>query len=522
MRVAVIGSGIAGVSLASTLVDRGLKPVILDVGEVDHENRTSLIKGFSKQSPNQWDRDTKKTLFVNPSLKNRGAIPKKFSFGSDYFYGKSVKEAEVSADGVLPPFSYAKGGFSTSWGASVLPPDDQDILDWPVKSKELGPYYKKILNQVPFSATNDDLERTFPLYTDQADPLRLDRGNREILSDLTRFANRFDQNNVVFGQSRLLTRATTQNDSPGCQYCGQCLSGCVYDCIYKADQTLESLLRSQKVEYLKDVLVDSLQESHDQVKIFAHSKGTPVQFEFERVFLAAGAVNSTRIVLNSKKLYNQNVTLLSCSSLVAPMLRFRPLPGSWPNSNTQPGLFFEFKVEELSNHWVHTQLSTPNELIYEMLGIREIQGPFAWLKKKATEHLVIAHCNIHSNHSNGYDLKLDQNNVLHSTRQNLPEHSMAFKLVKNRLSFLGKKFGCHVLNSQVKDSSRGGGYHVGGTMPMSLNPKSNLNTNLLGNPIGWTRIHVVDSSILPSLPATTIGLASMANARRIGTEVPLQ
>jgi choline dehydrogenase-like flavoprotein len=44
-------------------------------------------------------------------------------------------------------------------------------------------------------------------------------------------------------------------------------------------------------------------------------------------------------------------------------------------------------------------------------------------------------------------------------------------------------------------------------------------TDRLGRPGGWERIHVVDSSVFPSIPATTITMSVMANAHRIGAAV---
>jgi len=53
---------------------------------------------------------------------------------------------------------------------------------------------------------------------------------------------------------------------------------------------------------------------------------------------------------------------------------------------------------------------------------------------------------------------------------------------------------------------------------MSANP-SGLETDLLGRPQGLKRTHIVDSSVLPSIAATTITFTVMANAHRIGTAV---
>jgi choline dehydrogenase-like flavoprotein len=42
----------------------------------------------------------------------------------------------------------------------------------------------------------------------------------------------------------------------------------------------------------------------------------------------------------------------------------------------------------------------------------------------------------------------------------------------------------------------------------------------LGRPAGLARLHVVDASSLPAIPATTITLSVMANAHRIAAEAP--
>src|SRR5450756_388635 len=60
----------------------------------------------------------------------------------------------------------------------------------------------------------------------------------------------------------------------------------------------------------------------------------------------------------------------------------------------------------------------------------------------------------------------------------------------------------------------GRGFHTGGTFPMRANPGP-FEVDVLGRPHGFTRVHVVDSSVFPSLPATTITLSVMANAHRI-------
>jgi choline dehydrogenase-like flavoprotein len=47
-------------------------------------------------------------------------------------------------------------------------------------------------------------------------------------------------------------------------------------------------------------------------------------------------------------------------------------------------------------------------------------------------------------------------------------------------------------------------------------------SDVLGVPSGFTRVHAVDASILPDIPPTTITLTIMANAHRIATRAVRQ
>lgn len=61
----------------------------------------------------------------------------------------------------------------------------------------------------------------------------------------------------------------------------------------------------------------------------------------------------------------------------------------------------------------------------------------------------------------------------------------------------------------VEFTPPGTGYHFGGSLPHGVR------TDTLGRPDGFTRIHVVDSSVLPTVGARSIAPTVMANAARI-------
>jgi choline dehydrogenase-like flavoprotein len=70
----------------------------------------------------------------------------------------------------------------------------------------------------------------------------------------------------------------------------------------------------------------------------------------------------------------------------------------------------------------------------------------------------------------------------------------------------------------LRPGKPGRSFHSGGTFPMRRSPSS-LETDVYGCPDGFSRVHAVDSTVFPSVPATTITLSVMANAHRIASAV---
>jgi hypothetical protein len=518
--IAIVGSGLAAVAACKALVRRGIKPVVLDVGYEMPEQCKNTSQRMSQLKSVNWSLNDKKFVTRNYSIED-GQAPKKLLFGSDYFYS-NPEEAFISCDNPevdCPPFSLAKGGFSVGWGASVLFPDEKDLLDWPITASELYPHFQRVLEDLPYSAKDDDLSLNFPLIKHTQAILKPNSGNL-ILLDLLKKSKLLKKNSLVYGQSRSLVDASI------CQYCGICLSGCVYDAIYKSNHDLNKLIQSNLIDYQSGIKVDAIEDSKEGSTVFyKDAKGNLARQSFSRVLLAAGAVNSTAIIMKSKKLYDTPVSIKTTLGFIAPMFRFKPLTTDWPNSNTLSGVFLEFKAKELSKHWVHTQLSTPNELVLSKLGVGVDSNQYLnSVKKRASQHIVIAHCNIHSVHANHYNLVLknnEGNNCFKAQREQPALAVQAINTVINKLANISRSFGCYVIKPLVKNSTQSHGYHLGASMPMKLNPENELDTDTLGRPLGWKKTHVIDSSIFPSLPATTVGVLSMANATRIVGEMEI-
>jgi choline dehydrogenase-like flavoprotein len=525
--IAIIGSGHTAIAATKRLIDRGCRPVILDVGETLDPSRRQIVERLSQQPRPVWEAADVEEITRNPTVAQRR--PKRLAFGSDYVYASQRAMAPIEGWETGPSPTFARGGFSMVWGAAMLPADDCDIADWPIRGADLAPYYRQVLRDLPLSAANDALSRGFPLYSAAPQSINVAPEIQTLLNSLSSSPSLSGRDDVLFGQARVAVRATRDPKGEGCVYCGLCLSGCVYGAIWTADQELTPLESTGQIDYRPGRVVRRLEERENKVEVTCDTTGGEHEkLVFDRVFLAAGAISSTRIVLESKRWFNRSVSMKSTQGYVLPMLRLRAAPISWPNTNTLAAAFLEFKIPGVSDHWVHTQINPANELVMARLDFQPGRG--RWrdrMLKPAFKRMLVALCSFHSDHAGAHMLTLRPTTdarpgtLVIETPPSDVFHRFARRAARRMCRLLIRAGVVPLLPLIQGTYDKPWGWHFGGTLPMSLRPKSDLDTDVLGRPMGWSRVHVVDSSVFPSIPGTTVALLAMANAQRIVDLAPL-
>ena len=524
--ICVIGSGPAGVACASALLQRGAQVTMLDAGlELEPERRRRLA-GLQSVAFTSWDEASLGLLRegVDVSL---GGIPLKLAYGSQFPYRDPIDQA-MAADGVSAKPSFARGGLSNVWGASVLPYRTEDMSEWPITAEDLAPHYEAVLKLMPFSARHDGLEAQFPLHHDHPEMLASSNQAAELLRDLeVKKADLFSRG-FSFGAARLALQAEHSNGKPGCVYCGKCLYGCPYELIYNSSDSLGELRSHRSFTYRPGLVVEQLRETGSQVVISGREVGDRDGFQIraDRVFVACGVLSTARIMLTSLEAYDHPVDAVDNCYFLLPLLRYRGRADA-PEEPlyTLAQVFIEVLDSAVGPHRAHLQVYTYNELfgkeVRRMLGPLDRIVPDA-LRRSLLGRLLLIQGYLHSDQSARIRITLrreksDLPATLELVGLENPLTRPALSALRRRLRAERSSMRAFPIGPAMRVGAPGRGFHTGGTFPMRSNPGA-FEVDLLGRPSGFSRLHLVDASVFPTLPATTITLSVMANAHRIGTE----
>jgi len=515
----VVGSGPAGVSAAMALINQGSRVTLVDVGQGLEPDRRSWVKSLSARSHTAWT-DIDVARLREPFRKDSSGVLSKLLFGSDYPYrdAKEVNRVGIP-DGSLKP-SIAQGGLSTVWGASVLPYNDRDLERWPITSQDLQPHYEAVLRWMPLMATPDDLEALYPIHTASPNRVRLSRPAARLLRGMEARREALAGRGIRFGHSRVALR------SGSCTECGFCLHGCPYGLIYSAADTLAELRRSPDFEYVPGVSIDRLEESGSKVK--AIGREIPNQqswsLEADRVFLGAGVLPTARIALESAGVFNQPIRLLDSQYTVMPMLSLKTNPGVDKDPlHTLCQIYLEIDDPAISKNNVHVQLYTFNSMFEDEFRTKAL-GLLPLIpgsRRHLLSRLMVGFSYLHSDDSGALQLVLEpgdggsgghlQVDILRNPSTASIQGRIAGKLLAH-----ARKLGFAPLLPLIQKTGPGRGFHNGGSFPMGTR-SDGLQSDPLGRPFGWNRIHLIDSSVFPTIPAATITFTAMANAHRIAS-----
>lgn len=498
---------------------------VIDIGARLSKDKRLVVDRLGSLPPNQWPPDDIEFISESGTRASRTSLPEKRSYGSDFPFKDMGQLEDVFSVGNAnrSVISGAYGGFSNVWGAQVVPLSARMFADWPVSFEEMEPHYKAVLTHIPFAGEDDDLSQIFPLIA-EAQPLPpLHQRTKMVLAAYGRNRARVRALGITVGRARLAF------DAKRCVSCGLCLTGCPHSLIYSASQTFDDLIAKGRITYHDDLIAHRLSESADSARVTARrvsGHGEHV-FEADRVFVACGGIGSTRLVLESLDYYDKQVFMDESVQFVVPALSVsRTADPRQTGSFTLNQFNMVVALDQLDHELAQVHfysynpeyLSALTSILKTRLGatasielLRRLTVGLGYLPSWASPRLrITARPPRGSDRLAAIEIARDESA---STRPPM------LRSVLRRMLRAGPYLDLWPVTFMQFVAAGAKSYHFGGSLPHRARERSGtLTTDRVGRLSRWARVHVVDGSVFPNVPASTFTLTVMANAHRIAEE----
>jgi len=522
----IIGSGpaAAGVALALSR-HREEQITVIDIGTRLDAAKRAVVDRLASLATGDWAGAEVAAIRAASGRRARHALPEKRSYGSDYPFRDVGQLRGVRALGGVNPaiISGAYGGFSTVWGAQVMPLSAAMFAEWPVSLEQMEPHYRAVLSSIPFAAEQDDLASAFPLFGTPTPLPPLHPRTSMVLSAYRRHRQRMQALGITVGHARLAV------DSDRCVSCGLCLTGCPHSLIYSASQTFDQLIAQRRVRYHDGLVAYRLSESAGKARVDAWeaAAGSVRTFEADRVYVACGAFGTTRLVLASLEHYDQPVMLDESVQFVLPALSGKRAPDprevkSFTLNQFNMVVSLDGVGRDVSQvHFYATDLALLDAMPAVMrtqaarpaaMGLlRHLTVGLGYLPSWASPRLrAVARRPQGSDLLPGLEVGPEG-----ASRGRIP----MLREVLRRMTRAAPYLDLLPISAMQFVSAGGKSYHFGGSFPHTAPVNGGLlATDRVGRLKAWSRIHLVDGSVLPSIPASTFTLTVMANAHRIAAD----
>ncbi|MEP7268242.1 MAG: GMC family oxidoreductase [Saprospiraceae bacterium] len=302
----VIGSGASGGWAAKELCDAGLKTLVLERGrEVKH------IVDYPTASKAPWEFEFRGTV---PLEKRIGITAGRFIREESLHWALKDDEQPVIYEKPFRWFrGYHVGGKSLLWARQTQrwsdfdftgPERDGFAVDWPIRYKDLEPWYTHVEMFAGIAGNKDGIEEL-------PDSMVMPGFEQSCIE--TYFKEQVKKNypdrHVIQGRCAHLTDPQEIHKQQGrnkCQNQNMCNRGCIYGAYFSSNaSTIPWAMKTGKLTMRPDAVVHSVIYDEKKgratgVRIIDRLSHEMMEFKAKIIFVNASTINSSAILLNSK------------------------------------------------------------------------------------------------------------------------------------------------------------------------------------------------------------------------------
>ncbi len=300
----VVGSGISGGWAAKELSEKGLKVLMLERGrEIEH------VKDYVNASKEAWDyphrgRRTQEMIKDYPVLKRDYPLNE-----TNLDYWASDKDSPYTEVKRFDWFrGYHMGGRSLMWGRQSYRWSDFDFeanlkdgvaVDWPVRYKEIAPWYDYVEKFAGISGSRDGLPQLPDGHFMPAMDMTI--VEKDVAARIKEHYK--GKRSVIIGRTANITEALPGRSS--CQFRNKCWLGCPFGAYFS---TQSSTLPAAKAtgnltvrpwSIVTKILYDKDKKKATGVEVLDGENNKTYTYNAKIIFLNASTLNSAWVLMNS-------------------------------------------------------------------------------------------------------------------------------------------------------------------------------------------------------------------------------
>jgi hypothetical protein len=302
--IIIVGSGCSGAMAAQTLVESGVRVLMLDVGAEGTKYKMAIpqkdFESIRRTEKNQHNyflgEDFESLNFDNVSSGAQLTPPRKHIV-------KHVNEyLSILSDSFSPVESLALGGLGAGWGLGCCVYSKEEMQKCKLDATKMESAYEEISARVGVSADSNDnaAEYTIGKIKNHLSPLKLDE-TKYLLDRFSKKTNKWNKRGLFLGRPALALLSEDYQGRKATMYDDMHFYRDAGNSAYRPSITIDYLKTKPNFSYIKNQFVLSFVEEDDFVKIetFDIEKKERREFYSKKLVLAAGALSTARIVLRS-------------------------------------------------------------------------------------------------------------------------------------------------------------------------------------------------------------------------------